>query len=131
MVRHGSPECRMTSPLPEAFADLEPWIEWAQPTELLRNQKRWSATMAESQDFYDVMHRRGADALNYLDQFPLSELDERQQRLLNMCLSLAEVSLTVEMYGDPQPKYVFPIDRFVPTHDAWPLGGTGPALERR
>ena len=120
----------MRSPLPDGFANLEPWIDWAQPTEHLRNRKRWSATMAESKAFYDVMQARCGDALTYLDQFPLSDLDERQQTLLNMCLALTEVSVTVEMYGEPQPKYVFPIDRFVPMHDKWPLGSAGPAMGR-
>ena len=36
----------MSSPLPDGFSDLEPWIDWAQPTELARNHKRWSASMA-------------------------------------------------------------------------------------
>lgn len=118
----------MPSSLPEGFADLEPWIDWAQPTELLRNHKRWSATMAESQGFYDIMQQRAADALRYLNQYPLTGLDAAQTRLLHLCLALAEVAVTVEMYGEPQPKYVFPIDRFVPVHDGWPLGTTSPAM---
>lgn len=118
----------MSSPLPDGFSDLEPWIDWAQPTELARNHKRWSASMAQSQAFYDVMQARGADALAYLNQFPLTALDAPQRTLLNMCLALAEVAVTVEMYGEPQPKYVFPIDRFVPVHDSWPLGATGPVM---
>ncbi|TNE41686.1 MAG: hypothetical protein EP321_03015 [Sphingomonadales bacterium] len=121
----------MSSPLPDGFADLEPWIDWAQPTEYLRNRKRWSATMEQSQTFYDIMQQRCADALSYLDQFPLTALDEQQTRLLHLCLALAEVSVTVEMYGEPQPKYVFPIDRFVPVHDNWPLGSAGPAMESK
>lgn len=120
----------MRSLLPEGFADLEPWIDWAQPTEHLRNRKRWSATMADSKAFYDVMQARCGDALTYLDQFPLADLDDRQQALLNMCLALTEVSVTVEMYDDPQPKYVFPIERFVPVHDMWPLGSAGPVPGR-
>lgn len=121
----------MHAPLPDDFADLEPWLDWAQPSEFLRNRKRWTATMAESQEFYDVMQARCAEALAYLDRFALADLDARQQRLLNMCLALAEVAVTVEMYGEPRPKYVFPIERFVPVHDGWPLGGTGPAREAR
>lgn len=121
----------MPPPLPDDFADLEPWLDWAQPSEYLRNRRRWTATMAESQAFYDVMQRRCGDALAYLDQFPLAELDARQQTLLNMCLALTEVSVTIEMYGEPSPKYVFPIERFVPVHDGWPLGSAGPAKESR
>ena len=118
----------MSSPLPDGFEDLAPFLDWAKPTELLRNQRRWSATMEESQRFYDVMQIQCADALTYLDQFPLAALDEKQRRLLYLCLSLAEVSVTVEMYDEPRPKYVFPIERFVPVHDGWPLGSAGPAL---
>lgn len=118
----------MTSLLPDGFSDLEAWIDWAQPTELLRNHKRWSASMEESQAFYDVMQDRCADALSYLDRFPLTSLNEQQTRLLHLCLGLAEVAITVEMYGEPRPKYVFPIDRFVPVHDDWPLGSAGPAM---
>jgi len=128
--RNGVGESGVQSSLPDGFADLERWIDWALPTEHARNRKRWSASMAESQAFYDVMQIRCGDALTYLDRTPLTDLDDRQRRLLDMCLALTEVSVTVEMYGEPQPKYVFPIDRFVPLHDAWPLGSAGPALER-
>jgi len=117
----------MHPPLPEDFSDLELWLDWAQPSEHLRNRKRWTASMAESQAFYDVMQVRCGEALKYLIRFPLADLDPSQQALLNMCLALTEVSITVEMYGEPRPKYVFPIDRFVPVHDSWPLGATGPA----
>lgn len=121
----------MQSPLPDGFADLEPWMDWAQPSELLRNRKRWSASMAETQAFYDAISARCAAALDYLNQFPLPDLDTRQQSLLNMCLALTEAAVTIEMYGEPQPKYVFPIDRFVPVHDAWPLGSAGPVTGAR
>lgn len=115
----------MPSSLPDDFVDLEPWIDWAQPTELLRNQKRWAATMEESQSFYDIMQERCGAALSYLDQFALTALDEKQTTLLHLCLGLAEVAITIEMYGEPQPKYVFPIERFVPLHDSWVLGYPG------
>lgn len=117
--------------LPDDFADLEPWLDWAQPTEYSRNRKRWSASMSESQGFYDIMQVRCADALGYLDQFPLADLDARQKTLLNMCLALTEVAVTIEMYGEPQPEYVFPIERFVPVHDGWPLTATDMGKEAR
>lgn len=114
----------MPTSLPQGFEDLECWIDWALPTELARNSKRWTSSMTESRAFYEAMHRRGAEALAYLDQFELGRLDDRQQALLNMCLSLAEVSATVEMYEDPTPKYVFPIERFVPIHDGWTMAAS-------
>ena len=110
----------MQQALPDGFEDLEPYLSWAGSTEFKRNKKRWSATMAESQDFYDKMMKRAPDALSYLNQFDLDALDERQTKLLNLCLGLVECSITIEMYETPQPKYVFPIDRFKPVHDAWP-----------
>lgn len=115
----------MPDSLPKGFSDLECWLDWAQPTELGRNHKRWASSLEESKAFYDAMHQRSADALAYLDQFELGQFDAAQQTLLNMCLALAEVSATVEMYEDPTPKYVFPIDRFVPVHDTWPFASSG------
>lgn len=115
----------MQQTLPEGFEDLAAFLDWAQPTEVGRNERRWSATMEESQLFYDTMLKRAPDALDYLDQFALDALTPSQQRLLNLCLALAECAITVEMYGEPNPKYVFPIARFVPLHDRWPVTAAG------
>lgn len=115
----------MADRLPHGFEDLQPFIGWARPTELERNEKRWSATMDESQRFYDAMLARGPAALEYLDQFELAEIREENLLLLNMCLALAECSATIEMYEEAQPKYVFPMARFVPVHDSWPATATG------
>lgn len=115
----------MTNDLPGAFEDLLPFMDWSLPTELERNTRRWSASLDESQQFYDAMIKRGPEALEYLGQFALDTISGADRNLLNMCLALAECSATIEMYGEPRPKYVFPIARFVPTHDAWSLPGTG------
>jgi len=115
----------MADLLPPGFEDLIPFIDWAKPTERERNDKRWSSSLGESQLFYDRMIERGPAALAYLDRFALSDIEGADRTLLDMCLALAECSATIEMYGDPRPKYVFPIARFVPTHDAWPLAGPG------
>lgn len=117
----------MTNQLPDAFQDLMPFIDWAAPTEMARNAKRWASTMEESRAFYDAMIQRGPAALQYLGQFPLTEIQGADLTLLNMCLALAECSATVEMYENPQPKFVFPIQRFVPVHDGWSLAQTGAA----
>lgn len=115
----------MADGLPEGFEDLLPYLDWARPTELERNARRWSATMEESRAFYDAMLARGPAALDYLNQFELAAIEGENLALLNMCLALAECSATVEMYENPQPKYVFPIERFVPVHDAWSLAAAG------
>ena len=36
---------------------------------------------------------------------PLDQLDEREKRLMNLMLSLAHVSLAVEVQGDDEPKH--------------------------
>lgn len=115
----------MTEALPKGFEDLTRYYSWAQSTEHARNEKRWSASMEESRSFYDAMLARGPAVLEYLDQFALDALDPPQKRLLDMCLALAECAITIEMYGEPRPKYVFPIDRFVPVHDNWPIAACG------
>lgn len=109
----------MPGTFPDDFTALELFSDWALPTEYGRNSYRWRATLAESQAFYDAMLGHGAAALEYLNGFPIDELDARQTSLLNLCLAFTEVSVTIEMYGEPQPKYVFPIARFVPLHDGW------------
>jgi hypothetical protein len=104
---------------PPGFEDVEQFSDWARPTETGRNQKRWSSSLEESQAFYDAMLIAAPRALAYLDGFPLDALDPGQSRLLDLCLALAECSATIEMYGEPRPNYVFPIERFVPVHDSW------------
>ena len=44
----------VTSQLPPDFADLEPFADWALPTEAERYAKRLASTMAELQAFYDA-----------------------------------------------------------------------------
>lgn len=117
----------MTQTLPLGFEDLEPYLDWAKPTEGERNTKRWAASMDESQRFYGTMIARGGAALEYLGQFELADIAGPDATLLNMCLALAEVSATIEMYEDPRPKYVFPIERFVPVHDTWARAAKGDA----
>ncbi|WP_408587638.1 hypothetical protein [Novosphingobium sp.] len=113
--------------LPEQFADLVRFLPWARPTEVQRNDQRWSSTLEESQAFYTTMLERGPAALEYLNRLPLHDIRGADRTLLNMCLALAECSATVEMYENPQPKYVFPIARFVPVHDTWDAGSKGAA----
>lgn len=115
------------SQLPEQFADLAPFLPWARPTEVERNDRRWSSTLDESRVFYTTMLERGPAALEYLDRLPLDEIEGADRNLLNMCLALAECSATMEMYEHPQPKYVFPIARFVPVHDGWDARSKGAA----
>ncbi len=104
----------VTSPLlPPAFADLERYTGWALPTEPERLRKRLATPMADIRAFYDALLPRAAAALEYLDGFPLDGLDGPQARLMHLLLSLAEVSVAVELYGQPDHPFGLEMTRFV------------------
>ena len=100
--------------LPSAFADLEQYADWALGSEAERLQKRLASSMEEIQGFYSTMLGRIEEALEYLNGFPLDELPEAEQRLLNMTLSLAEVWVAVELYKRPNHPFGLDMRRFVP-----------------
>jgi hypothetical protein len=88
--------------LPGEFADLESFVrDWALPRESERNRKRISSSMEDLQGFYDAMLPRVAAAARYLDQFPLDKMPADASRLLHLCLSLMEISMAVEVLGQP------------------------------
>lgn len=87
--------------LPDEFADLERFIEWSLATERERNAKRLASSMEEITNFYETMVPRTEGILEYLDRFELGKLPEREQRLLNLTLALAEIANAVEMFKNP------------------------------
>lgn len=88
----------MTAPLPTAFADLEPYADWALETEAERYAKRLAASMDELQAFYDAAFARLPDALAYLDGLDLHDLPDDATRLLWLCYSLVNASFPVEVW---------------------------------
>ena len=87
--------------LPAPFADLEPVIEWALPTERERYQKRMDSSMDELNAFYDLVAPRVSAARDYLDQFELAAMPPDAQRLMWLVFSLIIVSFAVEVFGVP------------------------------
>ena len=61
---------RQCRPLPPEFADLEPFADWALPTERERYAKRLSSTMDELQAFYDAALPRLEDAARISSSSP-------------------------------------------------------------
>jgi hypothetical protein len=57
--------------------------------------------MAEIKAFYDAMLPRTRDAVAHLDRFSITEMPAKEQRLLNLLLSLAEVANAVEIFKQP------------------------------
>src|SRR2546423_1534205 len=91
----------MPSTLPSDFADLEPFAEWAIPTERARYDKRLASTMDEMQAFYDAAMPRMEDALAYLEQFSMDALPDDAKRLLWLSSSLVRVSSEVGVWRRP------------------------------
>jgi len=103
--------------LPENFSELQPYIAWALPTERARNSKRNTSEMQKIQDFYDAIFPRMDSILEYLNGFPLDDMPEAEQCLLNMSLALAEVANAVELFHKPGVIDGFPIERFMQLRD--------------
>jgi hypothetical protein len=93
---------KMDKLLPDKFRDLERFAEWALPTSVDRNRKRLASSMEEITAFYDAMVPRAEEILSYLDQYSLDEMPQDARRLLCLALSLAEVSIAVELFHEPR-----------------------------
>lgn len=92
----------MPTVFPAAFAELEPFAEWAIPTERARYAKRVASTMDELQAFYDAAFPRIDDALAYLEQFPIDAIPEDATRLLWLYCALMTASFPVEVWRQPR-----------------------------
>ena len=90
------------SALPAEFSDLEPYADWALPTEGARYAKRLASTMDELQAFYDAAFARLDDAAAYLEKFAVDDLPDDAKRLLWVFASLVTVSFPVEVWRQPR-----------------------------
>jgi hypothetical protein len=89
-------------PLPDEFADLEPYLAWALPTEPERYNRRLASSMDEMQAFYDAAYPRLTDAMAYCGDTPLDELPDDARTLLHLMQSLIMVSFPVEVWKQPR-----------------------------
>jgi hypothetical protein len=88
--------------LPADFADLEPFADWAIPTERARYAKRLASTMDELQAFYDAAFPRLEAATAYLQNVDIDGIAEDDKRLLWLFSSLVTVSFPVEVWRQPR-----------------------------
>lgn len=111
----------METPLPEPFRDLEPFTEWAIPTMEARIKKRLSVELEEARAFYDAIIGSIDEILDYLNQYQLNELPDDAKTLFYMTLSLAEISTSVEYYGEMRVPKAIGHERFpmIPPSGAW------------
>ena len=88
--------------LPADFADLEPFADWALPTEKQRYDKRIASSMDELQAFYDAAFPRLEAAMDHLEQFGMDALTDEGKRLLWLFGALVTVSFPVEVWRQPR-----------------------------
>ena len=90
--------------LPEQFSSLEPFAAagWCLETERERYAKRLESSMPELLELYDAAFPRFGEMVDHLDQFPLDDLPEPERNLLHLVYSLIQISLAVDMWGQPQ-----------------------------
>ena len=91
-----------TNVLPSEFADLEPFADWAIPTEKARYDKRVASTMEELQAFYDAAFPRLEAGVEYLKGIDLDGISDEDTRLTWLFASLVTVSFPVEVWRQPR-----------------------------
>lgn len=99
--------------LPEQFASLNDYSQWALTTETLRTTMRHRASMEEIKSFSEAMLQQLDAALAYVDSFGDEVLPSSAQALMSMVLSLAEVAPAIEFYGQQAVIDGFEPGRFV------------------
>ncbi|TDV49853.1 hypothetical protein [Actinophytocola oryzae] len=88
--------------LPPDFADLEPFADWAVPSERARYAKRIASSMDELQAFYDVAFPCLESATGYLEQLRLEDMAEDEKRLLWLFCALVTVAFAIEAWRQPR-----------------------------
>lgn len=84
--------------LPKEFRSLVPFVHWALPTERERTTKRLTSSMEELNAFYAAAMPQLEAIVAFLDRAPLDQMPPEHGPLMNLMLSLVEVSNIVELY---------------------------------
>jgi hypothetical protein len=88
--------------LPAEFSDLEPFADWALPSELDRYAKRLATPMDEIQAFYDAAFPRLESGTDYLRGVQLNGISDEDRRLLWLFAALVTASFPVEVWHQPR-----------------------------
>jgi hypothetical protein len=84
--------------LPASFSELEPYADWALPSERDRYGKRLQCSMDELQAFYAAAFPRLEDGTEYLKGVKLDGISDEDRNLLWLFSSLVTVSFPVEVW---------------------------------
>ena len=97
---------KTTLRLPEGFTALDPFVDdWAIATSAARAARRDDTSAAEQEHFYNAARAFLDPALTLLDGKPLAKLDAKERQLLDLMLTLAHVSIAVEVQRDFEPQH--------------------------
>lgn len=104
--------------LPPAFAELEPFVDWALSSETQRNNKRLASNFVEITAFVEAILPLVDEVAKYIDQHAEDSVPAgSSQRLLDMLLSLAEVAPVIESYGQVEVVDGYDSRKFVADND--------------
>lgn len=110
--------------LPAGFEDLARFRDWMVPTDRGRIERRLSVPFTEVRAFYDEIVPELGRIMAYLQTRPPNDVSEQDANVLNLALSLVEISNAVEIYdqgpvidGGDLRSFVSLLDR--------PVGATG------
>ncbi|WHO40193.1 hypothetical protein PMI04_006265 [Sphingobium sp. AP49] len=96
----------MSTLLPAGFAALTPFTDcWAISGSIARAARRGDAHPTDRAAFFAAAAPLLDAALTHLDTCPINALSPADQRLMDMMLTLAHVSLTEEILGDQEPAH--------------------------
>ena len=88
--------------LPPPFADLEPFVDWALPSEHDRYAKRVASSMDELQAFHDAAFPRLEAGTEYLKGVALDGISDEDRNLLWLFCSLVTVTFPVQVWRQPR-----------------------------
>lgn len=84
--------------LPARFKELEPWLDWALPTETERYAKRIGTPLEGVKAFHSALHPHMEDAMRYLSSFEWgTKLDLPDENLFLLGLAFMEASVPVDL----------------------------------
>jgi hypothetical protein len=84
------------------FSELEPFAKsWCLPASPSATPSAWPAPWTRCRRSTDALFPRAEEAIAYCDKFPLDDLPDDVQRLLQLLYSLIMVSFPVEIWRQP------------------------------
>ena len=107
-------ETRTVARLPEGFEKLESVAAWSLRTETERIKRRQASSFAEIGEFRDVLLPELARIFEYLNAKELGALSDKDENLLFLTLSLAEIAPSIEFYRQAAVIEGFDAMRFLP-----------------